>query len=503
MGIDFVRSRESHLTITHDAVYRKLYKVVESESFAQGDRVLVELTNGMYEHCIVVSSDPLNLAPYEKKHYVSEDKMYRGTFIPEYLRKGTVSETADGAGTSSSDSGSDNASTDSASTSDGSDFIPNADDMKDLPNPNDWRDYSHLYKPCTCEDGCEGCKGKDCCKSMLGHWGYEHLYCHCHDDEDTPTGEVPPTDPEDTPGTGGDDEPTTEPTYPDVPCFCKVCHRICLSDCPYTKTVFDLELPESILPDASYIDGKIVLPKAAPFDMLFRVEFEDDLGIASLIVVVNKGETEASFSDIFDGFETIVRASYNGKTVEKTVTVAESPLDFESFTCETETISVGKPLEMKLKVSRPVTEQTIVRLSVDRLMACPERIVFDAGDQEKSFTVVIWDDENEITAHFNDKEISCRVDEEKFPYTIESVTATDDIVVGETFSIHVKLDRPVDRRKTLYIDVSDDSMMMFPPMVVFQTGEDVVAVQGMFAHSGTGTVTLTFGENSFTKSLSC
>lgn len=514
MGIDFVRSRESHLTITHDAVYRKLYKVIESESFALGDRVLVELTNGMYEHCIVVSSDPLNLAPYEKKHYVSEDKMYRGTFIPEYLRKGTVSETADGADTSSSDSsssstdtssdsGSDDTGTDSASTSDGSDFIPNADDMKDLPNPNDWHDYSHLYKPCTCADGCEGCKGKDCGKSMLGHWGYEHLYCHCHDDEDTPTDEIPPVDPGDTPGTGGDDEPPIEPTYPDVPCFCKVCHRICLSDCPYTKTVFDLELPESILPEASSIDGKIVLPKAAPFDMLFRVECEDDLGIASLVVVVNKGETEAAFSDSFDGFETVVRASYNGKTVEKKVTVAESPLEFESFTCETETISIGKPLEMKLRFSRPVTEQTIVRLSVDRLMVCPERIVFDADEQEKSFTVVIWDDENEITAHLNDKEISCRVDEEKFPYTIAYVTATDDIVVGETFSLHVILDRPVDRRKTLYIDVSDDSMMMFPPTAFIQTGEDVVTVQGMFAHAGTGTVTLTFGESSFTKTLSC
>lgn len=511
MGIDFVRSRESHLTITHDAVYRKLYKVIESESFALGDRVLVELTNGMYEHCIVVSSDPLNLAPYEKKHYVSEDKMYRGTFIPEYLRKGTVSSTADGAdsGTSSSSSDSSDTSssddTSSTTTEDGSGFIPNADDMKDLPNPNDWNDYSHLYNPCTCADGCKGCKGKDCGKSMLGHWGYEHLFCHCHDEEEIPVDEPDPVDHDsgtgDDPGTG-DDTPT-EPTYPDVPCFCKVCHKICLSDCPYVKTVFDIEVPESLLPDATEVNGKIVLPSAAPFDMTFRVEIEDDLGVKNLIVSINKGELEASFTELFAGIETTVRASYNGKTIEKQITIDEFPVEFELFTCETETISIGKPLQMRLRFVNPVKEQSIVRITVDRVMVCPERIVFDTGEQEKTFTVVIWDDENEITAHYNDKEISCRVDEEKFPYIITDLTATDDIVVGETFSIRVHVDRAVERNKTIIIDVSDDSMMLFPPTAFIQTGEDVVTVQGMFAHSGTGTVTVTLGENSMTKTLSC
>ena len=36
MGVDFVRSRESHLTIAHDAVYRSIFKVIESESLAVG-----------------------------------------------------------------------------------------------------------------------------------------------------------------------------------------------------------------------------------------------------------------------------------------------------------------------------------------------------------------------------------------------------------------------------------------------------------------------------------
>lgn len=509
MGIDFVRSRESHLTITHDAVYRKLYKVTEAESFALGDRVLVELTNGMYEHCIVVSSDPLNLAPYEKKHYVSEDKMYRGTFIPEYLRKGTVSSTADGSGSSSSSSSdsSDTSSSDdtsSTTTEDGSSFIPNADDMKDLPNPNDWHDYSHLYNQCTCAEGCKGCDGKDCGKSMLGHWGYEHLFCHCHDEE-IPVEDPEPVDPD--PGTDDDlgtgEGAPTEPTYKDVPCFCKVCHKVCLSDCPYVKTVFDIEVPESLLPEATEIAGKIVLPSDAPFDMAFRVELEDDLYVRSLIVSINKGEREASFTEPFSGNETTVRASYNGKTIEKKITVGELPVEFESFTCETEPISIGKPLQMRLRFAHPVNEQTIVRMTVDRVMVCPERIVFDTGEQEKTFTVVIWDDENEITAHYEDRDISCRVDEEKFPYIITDITATDDIVVGEMFSLRVHLDRAVERNRTVIIDVSDDSIMLFPPTALIQTGEDVVTVHGVFSNSGTGTVTVTLGENSMTKTLSC
>ena len=90
MGVDFVRSRESHLTIAHDAVYRSIFKVIESESLAVGDRVIVEFTNGMYDQCIVVTTDPLSLAQYKPKRYIREDVLYRGTFIPEHLRKGVV-----------------------------------------------------------------------------------------------------------------------------------------------------------------------------------------------------------------------------------------------------------------------------------------------------------------------------------------------------------------------------------------------------------------------------
>src|SRR5574344_2575084 len=107
MGVDFVRSRESHLALAHDAVYRSIFKVIESESLAVGDRVIVEFTNGMYDQCIVVTTNPLSLAQYKPKRYIREDVLYRGTFIPEQLRKGVVSDNAaTGEGTGHGDEGS-------------------------------------------------------------------------------------------------------------------------------------------------------------------------------------------------------------------------------------------------------------------------------------------------------------------------------------------------------------------------------------------------------------
>ena len=73
MGVDFIRSRESHLTIAYDAVYRNIFKLVSGDDLAVGDRVLVELTNGAYEQCLVLSVDPLHLAQYNSKRYIRED----------------------------------------------------------------------------------------------------------------------------------------------------------------------------------------------------------------------------------------------------------------------------------------------------------------------------------------------------------------------------------------------------------------------------------------------
>ena len=205
MGVDFVRSRESHLTIAHDAVYRSIFKVIESESLAVGDRVIVEFTNGMYDQCIVVTTDPLSLAQYKPKRYIREDVLYRGTFIPEHLRKGVVSDNA-ATGDGTGDEGS---SVDSEGNV-GEDGSVSGDDG-----------FHGEYNECSCPSGCPHCK--DCGKSMIGHWGYEHLYCHCWDDpeqDDTGDGGDAGGDGGGS-GDSGDDQDTHKPCH--CPHHCRFC----------------------------------------------------------------------------------------------------------------------------------------------------------------------------------------------------------------------------------------------------------------------------------------
>lgn len=506
MGIDFVRSRESHLTITHDAVYRKLYKVIEADAFEKGERVLVELTNGMYEHCIVISTDPLNLAPYEKKHYVSEDKMYRGTFIPEYLRKDAVSPNAadggslDGSSSSSSDDGS---GTDE-DTGDNNEQVN--DDQTDDNGANDG------YIPCECEDDCP-CR-ENCGRSMLGHLGYDHIYCHCHDeidDGDTSDGDSSSgsSDDEGSSSSSEEQKETPRPVKPqDLPCFCETCHKPCLSDCPYAKVLFNIEVPETVHPDEEFIECTIRLARPAERKIAVFIDAEDITGVMHQTIIFNVGETEASFQKLFCGSDTTFTANCEGSIVAKETRMEGFPVMFKSLECETHPIKINQPLTLRLTLQHPVSETEIVSLSANHPMVLPDKLVFVDGEQTKTFMAVILEKENLVMANYGALEITCVLNEEEVVAplpepVIASLHTTDDLVVGETFTLHITLDRDTNASGTLSIELSDDTLVIMPATVDVAAGTHEIAVTGMFTRAGTETFTVTFGASTETLDATC
>ena len=506
MGIDFVRSRESHLTITHDAVYRKLYKVTEADAFEKGERVLVELTNGMYEHCIVISTDPLNLAPYEKKHYVSEDKMYRGTFIPEYLRKDAVSPNAaeggslDGSSSSSSSSSSDGSGT-GEDTGDNNEQVN--DDNVDDNGANDG------YIPCECDEDCP-CR-ENCGRSMLGHLGYDHIYCHCHeetaDDEDTSDGDDSGEDGDSS--SSEEQQETPRPVRPqDLPCFCETCHKPCLSDCPYAKVLFDIEVPETVHPDEEFIECTIRLARPAERKIAVFIDAEDTTGVMHQTIIFDAGDTEASFQKMFCGSDTTFTANCEGHTVTKSTRMEGFPVVFESLECETHPIRINHPLTLRLTLQHPVSGTEIVSLSANHPMVLPDKLVFVDGEQTKTFMVVILEEENLVMADYGALEITCVLNEEEIVAplpapVIVSLHATEDIVVGETFTLHITLDRDTDAAETLSIELSDDTLVIMPSTVDVAAGTHEIAVTGIFTRAGTETFTVTFGASTETLDVTC
>lgn len=508
MGIDFVRSRESHLTITHDAVYRKLYKVVEAEAFEKGERVLVELTNGMYEHCIVISTDPLNLAPYEKKHYVSEDKMYRGTFIPEYLRKDAVSPNAAEGGSLDGNS--------SSSSGDGSGTGEDTGDNNEQVNDDNVDDNGENdgYIPCECDDDCP-CR-ENCGRSMLGHLGYDHIYCHCHEETE---GDGDTSDSSSSDGDGGEgsssssEEPQETPQTPrpvrpqDLPCFCVTCHKPCLSDCPYAKVLFDLEIPETIHPDEELIDCTIRLARPAERKIAVFVDAEDITGVMHQTVIFDVGETEASFQKLFCGSDTKFTANCEGSIVVKETRMEGFPVVFESLECETHPIRTNQPLTLRLTLQHPVSGTEIISLSANHPMVLPDKLVFVDGEQTKTFMAVILEDENIVMANYGVFEITCVLNEEDIvplpEPVIVSLHTTDDLVVGETFTLHITLDRDTDTFGTLSIELSDDTLVIMPATVDVAAGTHEIAVTGMFTRAGTETFTVTFGASTETLDVTC
>ena len=377
MGVDFVRSRESHLTIAHDAVYRSIFKVIESESLEVGDRVIVEFTNGMYDQCIVVTTDPLSLAQYKPKRYIREDVLYRGTFIPEHLRKGVVSDnaaTGDGICDEESSGG-----IEGGICEDGSGYEDGS------------------YNECSCPSECPHCK--ECGKSMIGHWGYEHLYCHCWEDAD-----------KDDAGDGdggdeGDSGDSGESSDTPKPCRCPHHCRFCVcpkrpdsgSVLPDELSPVMLECPEEVL-EGETVSCKVKLLKVRDHDVDVVVSSHPSLASIPDTVTVPAGELESSFEFVMGGEDLEI---YAGVLCEFTASVKSKSLspDLESMTLVSGD-TIGQPFRVEIRLSKPATEIMVISVSSEADMVIPENVVIMSGEQTKVFVVVPFE-EGSLTATLN------------------------------------------------------------------------------------------------------
>lgn len=83
MSIDFIRNRESHITLCQKMVYSECYKMVLDESeLSIGDRLVLKLTDGSFYLAVVTSLDPLEMCPYSPKRYIKESDVYKGSYNP-------------------------------------------------------------------------------------------------------------------------------------------------------------------------------------------------------------------------------------------------------------------------------------------------------------------------------------------------------------------------------------------------------------------------------------
>ena len=83
MSIDFIRDRESHITMTQRMVYSACYKLVENEGdLSVGDKLALRLTDGSWYLAVVTNTDPLEMCPYNPRKYIKESDLYKGSYNP-------------------------------------------------------------------------------------------------------------------------------------------------------------------------------------------------------------------------------------------------------------------------------------------------------------------------------------------------------------------------------------------------------------------------------------
>ena len=83
MAVDYIKDRESHITLNQNMVYSECYKMVaSSEELSIGDKVVLRLTDGGWYQAVVTSTDPLEMCPYNPKRYIKESDIYRGSYNP-------------------------------------------------------------------------------------------------------------------------------------------------------------------------------------------------------------------------------------------------------------------------------------------------------------------------------------------------------------------------------------------------------------------------------------
>lgn len=90
MSLDFIRDRDSHLTISNKTFFKNIYSITTTtEEFIQkGDVVLVEHSNGIYKLYITVANNTeegLSLVEYIPHRFVRESKISDYSYLERIL----------------------------------------------------------------------------------------------------------------------------------------------------------------------------------------------------------------------------------------------------------------------------------------------------------------------------------------------------------------------------------------------------------------------------------
>ena len=232
---------------------------------------------------------------------------------------------------------------------------------------------------------------------MIGHWGYEHLYCHCWDDpEKDDTG-----DGGDGGGSGdsGDGQDTHEPCH--CPHHCRFC--VCpkrpdsVSGLPDELNPVMLECPDEIL-EGDTVSCKVKLLKVSDHDVDVKVSSSPSLASIPDTVTVPAGKLESSFEFVMGDEDLEIYAVVLCEFTASVKSKSLSP-DLESMTLVSGD-TIGQPFRVEIRLSKPATEIMVISVSSEADMVIPENVVIMSGEQTKVFVVVPFE-EGSLTATLN------------------------------------------------------------------------------------------------------
>ena len=249
---------------------------------------------------------------------------------------------------------------------------------------------------------------------MIGHWGYEHLYCHCWDDpEQDDTGDGGDGggsgDGGDGGGSGdsGDDQDTHKPCH--CPHHCRFC--VCPkrpdtgSGLPDELNPVMLECPDEIL-EGETVSCKVKLLKVSDHDVDVKVSSSPSLASIPDTVTVPAGKLESSFEFVMGDEDLEI---YAGVLCEFTTNVKS-----RSLLPEIESLAVlsgdtaGQPFRIEIRLNKTAKEITVIEVTSGGTMVAPENLVIMPGEQNKTFVVVPFES-CILTARYGSSEKSCEI----------------------------------------------------------------------------------------------
>lgn len=249
---------------------------------------------------------------------------------------------------------------------------------------------------------------------MIGHWGYEHLYCHCWDDpeqDDTGDGEGGGGSGDNEDGGGSGDSGDGHDTH--KPCHCPHHCRFCVcpkrpdtgSGLPDELNPVMLECPDEIL-EGETVSCKVKLLKVSDHDVGVKVSSSPSLASIPDTVTVPAGKLESSFEFVMGDEDLEI---YAGVLCEFTTNVKSRSLlpEIESLVVLSGDTS-GQPFRIEIRLNKTAKEITVIEITSGDTMVAPENLVIMPGEQNKTFVVVPFESCT-LTARYGSSEKSCEI----------------------------------------------------------------------------------------------